>query len=73
MPHALKTVAVTSEAWPEPVRINADDFDPAVHKVAGEPATGVSENQAAEPAEPQPARKRGRPPKAKETPDNANG
>lgn len=59
MAHPLKTVAVTSDAWSEPVLINEADFDHEVH-------TKVTEDG-------KPARKRGRPSKPKESEDNANG
>lgn len=58
MAETLPTVLVTSAAWSEPVRINARDFDPAVHQKVT--------------AEGKPARKRGRPAKSKETDTDGN-
>lgn len=59
MADSLATVLVTSADWSEPVRINASDFDPAKHQKVT--ADGM------------PARKRGRPAKAKEHDTDANG
>jgi hypothetical protein len=58
MANSIPTVLVTSAAWSEPVRINACDFDPEKHQKVT--------------ADGKPARRRGRPAKAKETESDAD-